>query len=266
MNKKKRIEQAWMTLRIEAEEFAKEEQILGSFLYETILSHSSLQDALSFHLANKLASTTLRGMKVREIAQECYQDDLDVVLAAVCDLGAIQERDAATDTFIVPFLYFKGFHSLQAYRIAHWLWMNGRKILALHFQSIISELFGVDIHPAAKIGCGILIDHGTSVVIGETAVVEDDVSILHEVTLGGTGKEHGDRHPKVRKGVLIGSGAKILGNIEIGEGAKVGAGSVVLHPVPPHCTVAGVPSKIVGSLKNDFPSHDMDHLLPDFPI
>ena len=266
MENKEKIESAWKRLIKEAEDFANEEQILGSFLYETILSHTSLQDALSFHLANKLASNTLRGMKVREIAQECYASDPDVVKACVCDLNAIFERDAATDSFIVPFLYFKGFHAIQAYRVAHWLWNKNRKVLALHFQSIISELFGVDVHPAARIGCGILVDHGTSVVIGETAVVEDDVSMLHEVTLGGTGKIHGDRHPKIRKGVLIGAGAKILGNIEIGEGAKIGAGSVVINNVPAHSTVVGVPAKPAGESKCEFPSHEMNHMFPDYEI
>ncbi|WP_066630577.1 serine O-acetyltransferase [Labilibacter marinus] len=266
MENRNNIESSWQRLINEAEAFAKEEQILGSFLYETILSHSSLQEALSFHLANKLSSNTLRGMKVREIAQECYASNPDIVLACVCDLNAILERDAAVDSLIVPFLYFKGFHAIQAYRISHWLWQKDRKVLALHFQGIISELFGLDIHPAAKIGCGLMVDHGTSVVIGETAVVDDDVSMLHEVTLGGTGKSHGDRHPKVRKGVLIGAGAKILGNIEIGEGAKVGAGSVVLNDVPPHSTVVGVPAKVVGDPSCQFPSREMNHMLPEYEI
>lgn len=266
MDRELKINIAWIRLRQEAEEFAHEEQILGSFLFETILSHTSLKDALSFHIANKLASASLRGMKVREIADECFSESDQVMDSVVNDLNAILDRDAAANTFIVPFLYFKGFHALQSYRIAHWLWNSGRKILAFHFQSIISEMYGVDIHPAAKIGSGILIDHATSVVIGETAVVEDDVSILHEVTLGGTGKVTGDRHPKVRKGVLIGAGAKILGNIEVAEGAKIGAGSVVLHDVPAHTTVAGVPAKVVGDSKYQFPSMEMNHLLPEYEI
>jgi serine O-acetyltransferase len=181
------------------------------------------------------------------------------------DLRAVKERDPATETFSQPFLYFKGFQALQAYRIAHWLWEGDRKPLALFLQNRISQVFAVDIHPAARMGHGILIDHGTGVVIGETAVVENDVSMLHEVTLGGTGKETGDRHPKVREGVLIGAGAKILGNVVIGKRAKVGAGSVVLSNVPPHCTAAGVPARIVGCPQEEEPALAMNHGLPDNP-
>jgi serine O-acetyltransferase len=174
------------------------------------------------------------------------------------DLTAVVERDPAARGTAQPFLYYKGFHALEAYRVAHWLWSNGRNALALHLQNRISEVFAVDIHPAARIGKGILIDHATSVIIGETAVVGDDVSMLHEVTLGGTGKESGDRHPKVGNGVLIGAGAKILGNIIIGEGSKIAAGSVVLKEVPPHSTVAGIPARVVGKLMSVIPSHVMD--------
>jgi serine O-acetyltransferase len=170
----------------------------------------------------------------------------------------VVERDPAARGVAQPFLYYKGFHALEAYRVAHWLWSNGRNPLALHLQNRISEVLAVDIHPAARIGKGILIDHATSVIIGETAVVGDDVSMLHEVTLGGTGKESGDRHPKVGSGVLIGAGAKILGNIIIGEGSKIAAGSVVLKEVPPHATVAGIPARVVGKLMAVIPSHVMD--------
>ena len=174
------------------------------------------------------------------------------------DLSAVQERDPAARSMIVPFLYFKGFHALQAHRAAHWFWLQGRTALALYLQSQVSEVFNVDIHPAARIGKGILMDHGTGVVIGETAVIGDDVSLLHEVTLGGTGKESGDRHPKVGRGVMIGAGAKILGNITIGEGSKIAAGSVVLSDVPAHSTVAGIPAKVVGRPKTTTPSLLMD--------
>lgn len=174
------------------------------------------------------------------------------------DLSAVRLRDPAVDKYSTPLLYLKGFHALQAYRIGHWLWGEGRKALAVYLQNQISVSFGVDIHPAAQIGCGIMLDHATGIVIGETAIVENDVSILQSVTLGGTGKTCGDRHPKVREGVMIGAGAKILGNIEIGRGAKIGAGSVVLHPVPPHTTVAGVPARIVGKPTSDKPSLEMD--------
>jgi serine O-acetyltransferase len=165
---------------------------------------------------------------------------------------------------VEPFLFFKGFHALQAYRITHWLWTKGRDALALHFQSRISEVFGVDIHPAARIGRGVMIDHGTGVVIGETAIVEDDVSLLHGVTLGGTGKEQGDRHPKIRRGVMIGASATILGNIEVGAYSRVGAGSVVLAPVPERCTVAGVPAKVIGCAGCDKPAHEMNQLIEDY--
>ena len=181
------------------------------------------------------------------------------------DIRATRDRDPAAKGFSEPFLYFKGFHALQTHRVAHFLWHGGRQSLALFLQNRTSEVFGVDIHPAARVGNGILIDHATSVVIGETAVIEDNVSILHEVTLGGTGKADGDRHPKVRHGVLIGAGAKILGNVEVGRGAKVGAGSVVLEDVPPHCTVAGVPAQIVGTPNVDEPALEMDHRLPCNP-
>lgn len=172
------------------------------------------------------------------------------------------KRDPASTSYSHPFLYFKGFQAPQSYRVAHWLWTRDRRSLALFLQNRVSQVFAVDIHPAARIGQGILIDHGTGVVIGETAVVENDVSMLHDVTLGGTGKETGDRHPKVRAGVLIGTGAKILGNVEIGTGAKIGAGSVVLTSVKPHCTVAGVPAKVVGKPCEHDPALTMDHRLP----
>jgi serine O-acetyltransferase len=176
---------------------------------------------------------------------------------------AARTRDPAARGYAQPFLYYKGFHALQAYRVAHWLWGHKRHGLAAHLQNRISEAFGVDVHPAARIGSGILIDHGTSVVIGETAVVEDNVSLLHEVTLGGTGKESGDRHPKVRRGALIGAGAKILGNVEIGMGAKVAACSVVLKDVPPHTTVAGIPARVVGRCTVAEPALEMDATFPE---
>ncbi|MEM9707026.1 MAG: serine O-acetyltransferase, partial [Pseudomonadota bacterium] len=170
----------------------------------------------------------------------------EIVDASLADVLAVFDRDPATFEYVQPFLYYKGYLSLQAQRVANWLWRHDRKQLALYLQSRMSELFQVDIHPATKIGKGVFIDHATGVVIGETAVVGDDVSILQNVTLGGTGKEKGDRHPKIGRGALISVGANVLGNIEVGEGAKVAAGSVVLHPVPPYCTVAGVPAKPVG--------------------
>ncbi len=252
----------WELIRSEAEAEAAREPLLASFLHSTILHHSRLEDALSFHLGEKLASGSVSAMLVRELIDETLEDAPWLSQEVENDLRAIQERDPASQGFLTPFLYFKGFHALQSYRIAHRLWSTGRRQLSLHLQSRISEVFAVNIHPAARLGSGLLIDHGTSVVIGETAVVEDNVSLLHEVTLGGTGKETGDRHPKVRRGVLIGAGAKVLGNVEIGAGAKIGAGSVVLDPVPPHTTVAGVPAKIIGRCEVAEPSRDMDQQIP----
>lgn len=252
----------WDTIRTEVQEELESEPILASFLHATVLKHVRLEDALSFHLASKLASPSLSSMLVRELIDETLSASPSIGQAIRADLQAVHDRDPASRGFSEPFLYFKGFHALQSYRIAHWLWQQDRCSLAIHLQNRISEVFSVDVHPAASIGAGILIDHGTSVVIGETAVVEDNVSLLHEVTLGGTGKELGDRHPKVRHGVLIGAGAKVLGNVEIGAGAKIAAGSVVLDDVPSHCTVAGVPAKIVGRPGVDEPALEMNQQFP----
>ncbi|HVD73015.1 MAG TPA: serine O-acetyltransferase, partial [Xanthobacteraceae bacterium] len=179
------------------------------------------------------------------------------------DIVATVDRDPATNRFLEPVLYFKGFHAIQTHRLAHWLWGRGRKDFAYYLQSQSSAVFQTDINPAVSIGRGIFLDHATGVVVGETAVIEDDVSILQEVTLGGTGKEAGDRHPKIRRGVLIGAGAKILGNIEIGHCARIAAGSVVLKSVPHNTTVAGVPARVIGEAGCPEPSRTMDHLFQD---
>ncbi len=236
----------WETIRSEAAEGVWREPMLSSFLHSSILSHKTLEDALCFVLAHKLESVTLPALSLRDLMEEAHQVDAELGACARADIEAVRQRDPACRMYSQPLLYFKGYLSLQAYRIAHHYWTQDRIHLALFLQSRISERFAVDIHPAAQIGRGVFIDHATGVVIGETAVVEDNVSMLHAVTLGGTGKEWGDRHPKVRHGVLIAAGAKILGNIEIGEGAKVAAGAVVLKSVPPHVTVAGVPARRVG--------------------
>lgn len=249
----------WTEIRKETTSAIQREPILASFLHATILNHKSLENALSFHLANKLDSATVSAMQIREVIDQALTSDPTIACAIRADILAVRERDSACDELSTPLLYFKGYHALQSYRIAHWLWQQQRYSLALFFQNRISMVFGVDIHPAAKIGKGILMDHATGVVIGETAVVGDNVSIMQSVTLGGTGKEHGDRHPKVGCGVLISAGAKILGNIKIGEGAKIGAGSVVLQDVPKHTTVAGVPAKIVGAPTTEQPALDMNH-------
>jgi serine O-acetyltransferase len=248
----------WKKLREEARQKAESEAILASYLHATILNHRRLEDALSFHLASKLSASTLPAMSIREFMSEAFDKSTEIQQAIRKDLDAILRRDPASRGISEPFLHYKGFHALEAYRVSHWLWQSNRTALACYLQNRISEVFGVDIHPAARIGKGILIDHATGVVIGETSVVEDDVSILHEVTLGGTGKTTGDRHPKVRRGVLIGAGAKILGNVEIGEGSKVAAGSVVLTDVPPHTTVAGVPAVVMGRPTAEQPSLEMD--------
>ena len=254
----------WEDVRTEATRDSESEPILSSFLYETVLKHKRFEDALSFHLASKLEDAMIPSASLASfmaLISEALDNDPGIGDAFRADIQAVRDRDPACRGYSQPFLYFKGFHALQSYRVAHWLWKRGRESMALYLQSRITEIFAVDIHPAAQIGCGILMDHATGIVIGETAVVEDNVSILHEVTLGGTGKETGDRHPKIRAGVLISAGAKILGNVEVGEGAKVGAGSVVLEDVPPHSTVAGIPAKVVGHPSVPEPSLEMDHSL-----
>jgi serine O-acetyltransferase len=255
----------WAQLRVEAMQAAAEEPLLASYLHASILHHDRIEDALSYHLAQKLGHGDLPAL---QLIREAYAADPSIGAAAARDMRVVRERDPACTTYLQPFLYFKGYGGLQAYRIAHWLWREDRHVLAYHLQSRVSELFAVDIHPAARIGGGVFIDHAHGIVIGETAVVEDDVSMLHSVTLGGTGKAGGDRHPKIRRGVLIGAGAKVLGNIEIGEEARIAAGSVVLESVPARCTVAGVPAKAVGgACKGDIaPAESMDQLIDTYSI
>ncbi len=255
------VDPVWAATRTQAAALAEAEPMLASYLHATILNHERLSGALSYHLSHKIGGGDLTPMSARQLIDEAYEADRSIGEAVRADMSAVFDRDPACRSFVQVLLYFKGFHALQTYRIAHWLWKEGREGMALFFQSLSSEKFGVDIHPAAKIGRGVMIDHATGVVIGETAVVEDDVSLLHGVTLGGTGKEQGDRHPKVRRGVLIGAGAKVLGNIEIGESARVASGSVVLQSVPARCTVAGVPAKTVACEECDQPSRSMNQLI-----
>jgi serine O-acetyltransferase len=252
----------WTHIHAEARREAEREPVLGSFLFASVLRHHKLEDALCVILASKMQTPDVSPILLRDLCNEAMAEDVSIRASMRADLLAARTRDPAATGYAQPFLYYKGFHALQAYRVAHWLWGQGRRSLADHLQNRISEAFGVDVHPAARIGAGILIDHGTGVVIGETAVVEDNVSLLHEVTLGGTGKESGDRHPKIRRGVLIGAGAKVLGNIEVGRGAKVGAGSVVLRDVPPHTTVAGIPARVIGRCTVDEPALEMDATFP----
>ncbi len=251
----------WKLLKAEAQDASKSEPVLASFYHAIILKHSEFSAAISFHLANKLDSQALPAMMIREVFEDAMKSDPEIEEAMLADILAHRERDPACKNLCMPFLFFKGYHALQSWRIAHWLWLQGRKSLALFFQNQISQVFDVDIHPGARIGKSIMIDHATGVVIGETAVVEDQVSMLHAVTLGGSGCAKTDRHPKIRRGVLIGVGAKILGPVEIGEGAKIGAGSLVLQDVAPHTTVAGVPAKLIGKADVDSPALNMDHKL-----
>ena len=251
-------QQTWDKIRTEALILVNEEPMLASFFHSTILNHDSLRSALSFQLANKLASAVMPAIVLREVIETALAAQPDILDAAAADICAVKERDPAVRYYSTPLLYLKGFHALQGYRVAHWLWQQGRHSLAVFLQNQISVVFSVDVHPAAQIGRGIMFDHATGIIIGETAVVEDDVSILQNVTLGGAGKGHGDRHPKIREGVMIGAGAKVLGNIEVGRGAKIGAGSVVLQAVPAHTTVAGVPAHEVGHPDCDKPSLDMN--------
>lgn len=250
--------QVWECIVREAREQSEQEPMLASFYHATIIKHENLAAALSYILANKLATASMPAMAVREVVEEAFASDPSLTDAAACDICATVNRDPAVSMYSMPLLYLKGYHALQGYRVSNWLWKQGRIALATYLQNEISVACQVDVHPAATIGKGIMFDHATGIVIGETAVVENDVSILQDVTLGGTGKESGDRHPKIREGVMIGAGAKILGNIEVGVGAKIGSCSVVLQAVPAHTTVAGVPAKIVGRPSSEMPSLDMD--------
>jgi serine O-acetyltransferase len=247
----------WIRLRFDARQAAETEPALTSYVSASVLNHDTFADALGYHLALKAGGDNVCAMQLREIAEDAYRDDPAIVTAAQRDLQAVLDRDPATRSSLQPFLFFKGYLSLQTHRIAHWLWTQQRETLAFYLQSRVSELYGVDIHPAAPIGSGVFIDHATGIVIGETARVGDDVSMLHGVTLGGTGKVFTDRHPKIGRGVLLGAGAKVLGNITVGDEARVGSGSVVLSDVPPRCSVAGVPAKPVGGACCE-PSKTMD--------
>ncbi|WP_019170405.1 serine O-acetyltransferase [Pseudaminobacter salicylatoxidans] len=258
----KPIDPIWNSIRDEAGEAASRDPLLAAFLYSTILNQSSLEDAVIHRLAERLGHEDLRADLIRQTFRAMIDDNPGWATTVRVDIQAYYDRDPACDRFLMPVLYFKGFHAIQTHRLAHWLWHRGRRDFAFYLQSRSSSVFQTDIHPASKMGKGIFIDHATGLVVGETAVIEDDVSILHGVTLGGTGKTGGDRHPKIRHGVLIGAGAKILGNIEVGHCSKIAAGSVVLSPVPHNKTVAGVPARVVGETGCDEPSRQMDQFLP----
>lgn len=253
----------WARLRQEAEDSARREPALASFLHGALLSKTALEEAVGARVADRLGDAGLpRGFIKDNFTAMARETDWADFLRA--DLLAVFERDPACRRLMEPVLFFKGFHAIQCHRLAHWLWTNEREDLALYLQSRSSEVFQTDINPAVPMGRGVFIDHATGLVIGATAVIEDDVSLLQNVTLGGTGKERGDRHPKIRAGVLIGAGAIILGNIEVGPCSRVAAGSVVLEAVPPQVTVAGVPARIVGKAGCAQPARSMDQILKTF--
>jgi len=248
----------WKELKDEAKRWSESEPALASFLHTTIINHHNLASAISYVLALRLESAALPALALREQVKEGILTELDKLCA---DLNAVHSRDPACDSKLSAFLYFKGFLALQAYRVAHQMWLAGRKPMAMYFQSQISQCFGVDIHPAAKIGQGVMLDHATGIVIGETCVVGDMVSILHSVTLGGTGKSAGDRHPKIGCGVMIGAGAKVLGSIQVGACSRIAAGSVVLDDIPEKVVVAGVPATVRGSVECDEPAEQMNQAI-----
>jgi serine O-acetyltransferase len=258
-----RVDPVWDRIREEASEVLRRDVVLGGFISGAIVNQASLEAAVSQRVAARLDHGAVPAQLIAQTFAEAIAQDPSLGEAFRADIMAVADRDPACTRFIEPLLYFKGFHAIQAYRLAHALWQQGRKDFALYLQSRSSEVFQTDIHPAARIGRGIFLDHATGLVVGSTAVVEDNVSMLQDVTLGGTGKDRGDRHPKVRQGVLIGAGAKILGNIEVGQCARVAAGSVVLKPVPRNTTVAGVPAQVVGEAGCAEPARTMDQLLAD---
>ncbi|MEM0945800.1 MAG: serine O-acetyltransferase [Pseudomonadota bacterium] len=255
------LDPIWSRIRGEAEEAVAEEPLLGGLIHSSVLHHPTFERALSYRVSMKLASAEMSEQLLREIADEALTADPSIGASARADIVAVFDRDPACHRMLQPLLYFKGFQAVLAYRIGHWLWKQSRDDMAYFIQMRTSEVFGIDIHPAAKIGKGIMIDHAHSIVIGETAVVGDNVSMLHSVTLGGTGKEEEDRHPKIGDGVLIGAGAKVLGNIKVGDCSRIAAGSVVLEEVPCKTTVAGVPARIVGEAGCSQPSRMMDQLI-----
>ena len=256
-----KLDPVWARVREEAEDIVRREPELAAFILSNVLNHETLEAAIVHRISDRLDHGALPSDLIRQAYLDALRDEPDIGNAMRADMVAVFDRDPATTRFIDPLLYFKGFHAIQTHRLAHWLWRKGRKDFAYYLQSRSSSVFQTDIHPNARIGRGIFLDHATGLVVGETAVVEDDVSILHSVTLGGTGKENEDRHPKIRRGVMIGAGAKIIGNIEVGHCARIAAGSVVVKPVPHNVTVAGVPAQVIGEAGCAEPSRTMDQML-----
>ncbi len=258
-----KVDPVWARIREEAEDIVRREPEIATFIYSSVLHHDSLESAVVHRVAEQLGNSDVSAELIRQAYQDALEDSPVLGEIFRADIVATFDRDPATDRFIQPVLYFKGFHAIQTHRLAHWLWGKGRRDFAHYLQGRSSVVFQVDIHPQVPIGRGIFLDHATGLVVGQTSVIEDDVSILQDVTLGGTGKEDGDRHPKIRRGVLLAAGAKVLGNIEVGHCARVAAGSVVLKPVPHNTTVAGVPARVVGEAGCAEPSRTMDQMLYD---
>jgi serine O-acetyltransferase len=257
-----KLDPVWAKIRDEAEAIVRHEPEIGTFVFSSILHHDTLEAAVIHRVAERLDHADVSAELIRKAYKDALEADPKIGEAFRADIVAVFDRDPATDRFVEPVLYYKGFHAIQTHRLAHWMWGQGRKDFAYYLQSRSSAVFQCDVHPAARIGRGMFLDHATGLVVGETAVIGDNVSMLHDVTLGGTGKDHGDRHPKIADGVLIGAGAKIIGNIEVGHCARVAAGSVVLTAVPHNVTVAGIPAKIVGDAPCAEPSRTMDHMFP----
>jgi serine O-acetyltransferase len=255
------VDPIWNSIRADAEAAAERDPLLTPFLHSTVLNQGSLEEAVAHRIAERLGHADLDAGILRQSFAEMQRAEPQWSGILRVDVQAFYDRDPACERLLDPVLYLKGFHAIQTHRLAHWLWREGRRDFAYYLQSRSSSVFQTDIHPAAKLGSGIFLDHATGLVVGETAVIEDNVSILHGVTLGGTGKTGGDRHPKIRQGVLLGAGAKILGNIEVGHCSKVAAGSVVLKSVPSNVTVAGVPARILGESGCAEPARVMDQLI-----
>jgi serine O-acetyltransferase len=238
-------EKVWAQIQREVQDNVSGDPFLARFARHIVLDSQNMAQGLARLLSHQQIDTLVGTAELAALYEAAFLSDPAILESVAADMDAVVERDPAVDVYYIAFLYFKGFHALQNHRAAHWLWENGRQEAALFLQNRASILYGVDIHPAAQIGKGIMIDHATGLVIGETAVVEDNVSLLHGVTLGGTGKERGDRHPKIREGVMIGASATLLGNVEVGKGARIAAGSVVVKDVPENATAVGVPARIL---------------------
>ncbi|KQT53720.1 serine acetyltransferase [Aureimonas sp. Leaf454] len=259
----KAVDPIWERVREEALEAVEREPVLSGFFYATVLNHLSLEDAVIHRISQRLHHSDVPAVIITQAFTSLLRDETPWSEILRSDLQAVLDRDPACERFIEPLLYFKGFHAIQTHRLAHRLWNDGRRDFALYLQSRSSAIFQTDINPASKLGRGLFFDHATGIVVGQTAEIGDNVSILQDVTLGGNGKEHGDRHPKIGHGVLIGAGAKVLGNIRVGDCSKIAAGSVVLKAVPSHTTVAGVPAKVVGTTDDccgGEPGRAMNHM------